>query len=581
MTTTTTTSSQGYSQHIPLAEKACAFLTASPDPFHAVANSVAKLQQAGFVGLDPSTPFCGQIVAGGKYYYTVQHSALVGFTVGPSYQAGQACGFHMIGGHTDSPNLKIKPRSLKGGNGSGCTMLGVECYGGGLWHTWFDRDLGVSGKVLLRKPNGKIQQQLVQLSDPIARISTLCIHLQSAEERQGFAVNKEQHTAPMIGTAQSKDAGKLLEQGAQEQLNQHQHQHHTPDAWRDGHEPLLLQAIATKLNVDLEEICDFELNLYDTQPASLGGISKEFLYSARLDNLATVFCAIESLVDYASDLPVDSNDVSLVVAFDHEEVGSTSAPGAGSPIMEEAIQRISTALQHNNNDNKGETNAMTPDLYAACIRKSFILSIDQAHALHPNYASKHEPVHAPLLNAGVVIKTNSNQRYATNGMTGFVVRELGRRANIPIQEFVVKNDCPCGSTIGPTISAKTGIRTVDAGMPQLSMHSVREVMGIADCKSLLCCTVLYCTVLYYSLGVIMLFCVFLLVLLLVLYSPCSPCSYFLFYYMTRACTCALHELPSLSHNIIAMTVTHGLELFKSFFHNFRALDDEIGKDLHL
>jgi aspartyl aminopeptidase len=154
--------------------------------------------------------------------------------------------------------------------------------------------------------------------------------------------------------------------------------------------------------------------------------------------------------------------------------------------MEEAIQRISAALQYDpsnsNTTGNGGTTMISPDLYAACIRKSFILSIDQAHAMHPNYASKHEPAHAPMLNAGVVIKTNSNQRYATNGMTGFVVRELGRRAQIPIQEFVVKNDCPCGSTIGPTISAKTGIRTVDAGMPQLSMHSVREVMGIADCK---------------------------------------------------------------------------------------------------
>jgi aspartyl aminopeptidase len=302
-------------QHIPLAEKACAFLTASPDPFHAVANSVAKLQQAGFVGLDPTTPFAGQLTAGGKYYYTIQHSALVGFTVGKAYKPGHACGFHMIGGHTDSPNLKIKPRSLKGGNGSGCKMLGVECYGGGLWHTWFDRDLGVSGKVLLRKPNGKIQQQLVHLSDPIARISTLCIHLQSAEERKGFAVNKEQHTAPMIATEDHlyKDAAVAakLEQGAEEQINSGSS---TPDAWRDGHEPLLLQAIAAKLGVDVTEICDFELNLYDTQPASLGGIGKEFLYSARLDNLATVFCAIESIVDYASVLPEDSSDISLVVS---------------------------------------------------------------------------------------------------------------------------------------------------------------------------------------------------------------------------------------------------------------------------
>jgi aspartyl aminopeptidase len=219
-------------------------------------------------------------------------------------------------------------------------------------------------------------------------------------------------------------------------------------------------------------MADMELNLYDVQPASLGGLANEFLYSARLDNLATVFCSIEALVDHSSDLS-KANDVSLVALFDHEEIGSQSAHGAGSPVMGEAVRRISFALA-------GET--YNPDVYARCVRNSFVLSCDQAHAVHPNYASKHEANHAPKLNGGVVIKTNSNQRYTTNGVTGFVIRELGRKANVPIQEFVVRNDCPCGSTIGPIISANTGIRTVDVGMPQLSMHSCREVMGIADCK---------------------------------------------------------------------------------------------------
>ena len=342
---------------------------------------------------------------------------------------------------------------------------------------WFDRDLSVSGRVLVRTADGNIQQRLVQLEDPIARISTLCIHLQSADERKAFAVNKENHTAPIIATDQvsivsdaNNAAKEQLEAGANEQLN------HLPkgDPFHEGHEPLLLQALAKELDIGVADIADFELNLYDTQKASLGGITKEFLYSARLDNLATVFCGIESIVEYAgSDSMKNSSDVSVFVAFDHEEVGSTSAQGAGSPVMQSAVERISSAL------NGG---SISPDLYNAIIRKSFVLSIDQAHAIHPNYSSKHEAMHAPKLNAGVVIKTNSNTRYATSGITGFVVRELGKLANIPIQEFVVRNDCPCGSTIGPTISAKTGIRVVDAGMPQLSMHSCREVMGIADCK---------------------------------------------------------------------------------------------------
>jgi len=482
MSSSTLSASSPYAKYTPLAEKACDFLTASPDPFHAVRNCITKLEQAGFKGLKSSEPLTGQLEPGGKYYYTVEHSTLVAFAVGPKKNEG-SFGFHMIGGHTDSPNIKLKPKSKKAA--SGCTMLSVECYGGGLWHTWFDRDLSVSGRVLVQQQPQKVEnekfvtteQRLVNLKDPIARISTLCIHLQSAEERKGFTVNKENHTAPIIATEttgimskENQAAKETLEKEAGEQVNTS-----TPaSVWRDAQEPLLLQALADKLGVSTESIVDFELNLYDTQPASLGGITKEFLYSARLDNLATVFCAMESLVDYttAEDSTFkNSSDVALAVVFDHEEVGSTSAQGAGSPVMASAVERIAAALN-------GGT--MNPDLYNACIRKSFILSIDQAHAIHPNYAAKHEAQHAPKLNSGIVIKTNSNQRYATNGVTGFVVRELGRMADVPVQEFVVRNDCPCGSTIGPTISANTGIRTVDAGMPQLSMHSCREVMGIVD-----------------------------------------------------------------------------------------------------
>lgn len=484
-------------KYIPLAEKACTYLTASPDPFHAVYNSIQRLKSEGFEYLSSSEPLTGKLVPGGKYYYTVEHSTLVAFAIGPKYQHGQPVPFHMIGGHTDSPNLKVKPHSKRSGGASNCKLLGVECYGGGLWHTWFDRDLGISGRVMIRKKNdgnddGKIQQRLVKIDEPIARISNLAIHLQSGDERKAFAVNKENHTAPIIATnnivSPANDAAKTkLEEGVAAQLN-----NGSTDimaSWRDGHEPLLLQLIAEKLDVNVDEIIDFELNLFDTQPATIGGIGKEFIYSGRLDNLATVFCAVEALSEYVTmkNFIDTSADVSLIVAFDHEEVGSTSSQGAGSTVMQDAVQRIAAALN-------GCT--VSPDIYTAGIRKSFVLSIDQAHAIHPNYASKHEAAHAPKLNGGVVIKTNSNQRYATNGLTGFVVRELGRLAGtghdgnddttsnsvVPIQEFVVRNDCPCGSTIGPTISSKTGIRVVDAGMPQLSMHSCREVMGIADCK---------------------------------------------------------------------------------------------------
>lgn len=438
-----------------LAEKACAFLSAATDPFHAVQQSILKLEASGYARIQSTA----KIQPGGKYYYTVQNSTLVAFAVGAKYVVGGA-GFKLIGGHTDSPNLRVKPRSRKPAKAGGTLQLGVECYGGGLWHTWFDRDLSLSGKVLVRQDGGDtiVVPKLVQLRDPVARVSTLCIHLQSAEERNAFQVNKEEHTSPIIGTVSDKNDE--LEKTVTEQCN--------GDKWLEGHTPALLDRLAKELNITVDKIADFDLSLYDTQPAQIGGINGEFIFSARLDNLATVFCAVEAL---AAHDPSNDTDVSLIVCFDHEEVGSVSTNGAGSPVIAEAVKRIASSLSNN---------TISPEDYAATIAKSFCLSIDQAHAIHPNYASKHEAQHSPTMNGGIVIKTNSNQRYTTNSLTGFVVRELGRRCGVPVQEFCVRNDCPCGSTIGPTIAALTGMRTVDAGMPQLSMHSCREVMGVQD-----------------------------------------------------------------------------------------------------
>lgn len=375
----------------------------------------------------------------------------------------------LMPGHTDSPNLKVKPNAKR--SESGCVMLGVECYGGGLWHTWLDRDLGLSGRVLVRSKSDdgkeKIVQKFLKVHKPIARVSSLCIHLQSAEERRSLTVNKENHLAPLLGTAG------ILMDGVKNQLTGEEAG--DIDFWKSKQEPLILDLIAKELNIEIKDIADFELNLFDTQPATLGGIKDEFLYSARLDNQATCFVSIEGLIAHTNSIDFENDvDISMVCLFDHEEVGSQSAQGAGSPIVSEAVRRISTALS----DNPGTLN---PDLYSASIRKSFLFSVDQAHAVHPNFPSKHEKNHAPFMNKGVVMKTNQNQRYTTNSVTGFFVREIVRKSGItPVQEFVVRNDCPCGSTIGPILSSNTGIRAVDAGMPQLSMHSCREVMGIVD-----------------------------------------------------------------------------------------------------
>jgi aspartyl aminopeptidase len=334
------------------------------------------------------------------------------------------------------PNLKVKPCSKKPTK-HGTVQLNVECYGGGLWHTWLDRDLSLSGKVLVRSKENpqQISHQLVQFRDPVARVSNLAIHLQSVDERVAFKVNKEDHMSPIVGMVQppmpqspsaaapSEASSSLLQTSIQQQIY--------GDTWKQGQEPLLLQRLADELDCSVDQIADFELNFYDTQPATVGGLGKEFLYSARLDNLATVFASMEALTDASQDLSSDA-DIHMVCCFDHEEVGSVSSHGAGSPVIQEAVQRLSARLN---------TDGDATDVYADTIAKSFILSIDQAHAVHPNYASKHEAQHAPLMNYGVVIKTNSNQRYATNTTTAFVVREIARKVGLPIQEF-------CGTSIG-------------------------------------------------------------------------------------------------------------------------------------
>eukprot|EP00601_Ochromonadales_sp_CCMP2298_P000568 CAMPEP_0173169664 /NCGR_PEP_ID=MMETSP1141-20130122/830_1 /TAXON_ID=483371 /ORGANISM="non described non described, Strain CCMP2298" /LENGTH=470 /DNA_ID=CAMNT_0014091517 /DNA_START=6 /DNA_END=1418 /DNA_ORIENTATION=- len=438
-----------------LAKRCIQFLDASPEPFHVIKTVVTRLSSQGFLPLDEGDLWKegGLLKAGGKYYFTRNGSSLVAFVIGGRYQAGN--GFKVLGAHTDSPNLRVKPKSKK--SSSGMIQLNVETYGGGLWHTWFDRDLSLAGRVILRSGD-KFSHRLVKIDRPILRIPNLCIHLQSAKEREAFSVNKQDHLAPIL-TAEV--AANLSHTEGTEGKK--------ADVWRSAQQPELLTLVAGELGCSVEEIADFELSLYDTQGAAVSGMSGEFLCSSRLDNLASCFTALEALEYHAAECCAGDEDVSVVALFDHEEVGSQSAAGAGSTLIADAIDRIGHALGG-------------PDMEVnrAARQRSFILSVDQAHAIHPNYASKHDRTLAPVMNGGIVIKTNNNQRYTTNGVTGFFVRELGRRSGVPIQEFAVRNDCPCGSTIGPMLSTSTGIRAVDLGMPQLSMHSIREMMGVAD-----------------------------------------------------------------------------------------------------
>lgn len=427
-------------------EQLLSFIHSTPTPFHLVTESQTRLEQAGFNRLEERDAWVtgGLVVRGGKYFYHRNRSTIVAFTVGEKFEPGSE--FKVIGAHTDSPVLKVKPVSTK--TAHGYLQVGVECYGGGLWHTWFDRDLTLAGSVIVDNGQGGFERRLVNLKRPVLRVPSLCIHLQSAEERKSFGPNKETHLQPILSMVQST-------------LNKEE------GGSKARHSSTLLNLLCQELSCEPGQIMDLELSLCDTQCGQVWGAENEFLSSARLDNQVHCYTGLAALLDHSADISEDTG-VSMLVCFDHEEVGSASAVGAGSPVMSEAISRVLACFSDSD------------EMLKVTIRNSFMISADVAHAIHPNYPDKHEKNHQPLLNAGTVIKTNSNQRYATNAETGFLLRELARRAAAPVQEFVVRNDCPCGSTIGPIISANVGIRTVDLGVPSLSMHSIRETMGVAD-----------------------------------------------------------------------------------------------------
>jgi aspartyl aminopeptidase len=278
---------------------------------------------------------------------------------------------------------------------------------------------------------------------PLLYVPNLAIHLNREISESGFKPNFETHLLPVLSTA-IKDR---FEAKDEEGLSHHKS---------------LLDLVAKELGVEVSQIFDFELSLFDTNPSTIGGIHNEFIFSPRLDNLMMSFCSLKSLINSEATLAADAN-IRVVALFDHEEIGSESAQGAASTMLLSTIERIA-----------GEK------LSKEAIRKSMLVSADMAHALHPNYSEKHENNHRPEMHKGLVIKYNTKQRYATTSVTAFVLKHLARKHNIPIQEFVVRNDSPCGSTIGPILSANTGMRTVDVGIPQLGMHSIREMCGVDD-----------------------------------------------------------------------------------------------------
>jgi aspartyl aminopeptidase len=399
----------------------------------------------------------------------------------------------MVGAHTDSPCLRIKPVSKK--TNVGFMQVGVETYGGGIWHSWFDRDLGVAGRVLVKEGEGNFVQKLVRVDKPILRIPTLAIHL---NREPSFNPNKETELFPIAGLvaaelARTGGTGKE-EPAGQGNADAEGGDYQPLKDVSERHHPYIVELVAEQAGVAAADVVDFELVLYDTQKSCLGGLNDEFIFSGRLDNLNMTFCSVMGLINSVSaPESLDSESaIRLIACFDHEEIGSTSAQGADSNLLPAVIRRLSVLppgrVASSSSDESYDrmadesiaSGAATSTAFEQTLSTSFLVSADMAHSVHPNYAGKYEGSHQPEMNKGTVIKVNANQRYATNSPGIVLLQEAARRAGAPLQLFVVRNDSPCGSTIGPMLSAKMGVRTLDLGNPQLSMHSIRETGGSHD-----------------------------------------------------------------------------------------------------
>ncbi|KAF9365881.1 hypothetical protein BGX34_007830 [Mortierella sp. NVP85] len=432
------------------------FVNQAQSPFHATEQAVIRLRKAGFEEIKEKENWNGILKRNGKYYFTRNKSAVIAFAVGGKYKPGN--GFSAIGAHTDSPCLKVKPVSKK--EKAGYLQVGVQLYGGGLC---------VAGRVVVETADGKLESRLARIDRPILRIPTLAIHLDRGVG-EGFKFNNETHLTPIISTVTKSLTGEPSKPMK-------------PDTEMNGdiplsdkHHPILMHLLSKELDVPVDKIMDFELCLYDTQPSAIGGAYNEFIFSGRLDNLMMSYCSIEALIRSLKSADSLANDpnIRLVSLFDNEEVGSNTAHGADSNLLPSTFERLSLATYD------GDASANVATAYLESLPKSYLISADMAHAVHPNYAEKHDDGHRPHMHKGVVVKVNANQRYATTAPTTVVLREVAKKYSVPLQEFVVRNDSPCGSTIGPMLSAKLGLRTVDVGNAQLSMHSCREVCGSED-----------------------------------------------------------------------------------------------------
>ena len=401
------------------------FLRSGCTPFHAVHTLQKMLLQAGYQELLEADKW--DIKDDHGYFIVRDTGTLLAFKTAPSNW--QESSWKMLAAHTDSPSLQIKPQPLK--DSHSYSQLGVEVYGGPILATWFDRDLGIAGRVSLLDERGKIVVKRIDFARPVAMIPNAAIHL-NREVNKNYTIERQKHLLPLLCQTQDEE-----------------HSFHA----------ILTEQIGKEYpDFNFQEILGFDLFCYDTQQPQVTGLNQDYITSSRLDNLVSCFVGAKAMVQPSL------KENCLLLCSNHEEIGSSSVAGAEGNFLSTVFERL------------------IPDIVqrGRKLSQSHCISMDNAHALHPNFTEKHDPQHFPLLNHGPVIKYNANQRYASTSASAALFKKLCLTAAVPFQEFVMKNDLPCGSTIGPIVATRLGMQTVDVGVPSLAMHSIRECTGVKD-----------------------------------------------------------------------------------------------------
>ena len=408
-----------------LARRFADFIAASPSSYHAAAEVARRLADAGYVREDETASWGADAVSPGGHYI-VRGGALIAWDV-PAQVDPTTRGFRIVGSHTDSPGLALKPLGDLPGT-AGWKQAAVEIYGGAILASWLDRELRLAGRVVLTDGTEKLVA-----TGPVLRVPHLAIHL-DRNVNADLTLDRQLHMQPVF--AVGEDAPTILDVVA--------------DAVGEG--------------VEADDIVAHDLITVDAQHGEIFGAQEDFLAAGRMDNLSSVFTSLEALLAASGN----GEDIRVLAAFDHEEIGSATTSGAAGPVLEDVLVRVASSL--------GADAAATRAMYA----RSACVSADAAHSVHPNFAGKHDGVNRPVMNAGPVLKVNANQRYATDAVTAAAWRRACATAGVPDQVFAGNNDVPCGSTIGPITATRLGIPTVDVGIPLLSMHSAREMAGVKD-----------------------------------------------------------------------------------------------------